>query len=452
MTFNRFSILLVIRLALIFANLLTLALIFGRADLFFNQLILGIFLIIQVYEILYFVSRTNRDLAKFILAIKEADFTASFTGGPQDKSFIRLYGSFREILETIRISKLEKEAQHQYLQIIIDHINIGLISMNSKGGIELMNKKSQELLQVPYVKSWQLLKSQNKRFFQEVGELKSEDNKLVEVIVNQSRKQLTVNVTEVKILDDSYRVITFKDIKSELDKKEIEAWHKLIRILTHEIMNSVTPMTSLTETMKMLLEQPDGRQKPLSAINEETIEDLRFSLNTINSRSEGLLHFVDDYRKLTKIPVPEIQKLSIADLLNRATRLMQAELDKAGVEVSLFIDDTLNVLGDPKLLDQVFINIVTNALHALRQTSSPKLKIVCALNDEKSVVVDITDNGYGIDDDKLDKIFIPFFSTKDDGSGIGLSLCQQIMNLHGGFIEVESTGNDGATFKLVFLN
>ena len=151
---------------------------------------------------------------------------------------------------------------------IIDHINIGIISINEKGGIELMNKKSHELLQVPNVKSWQLLKTKNTRFFEGVSQLQNEDNRLVEAVVNQNRKQLTVNITEVKILQESYRVITFKDIKSDLDRKKIEAWHKLIRILTHEIMNSVTPMVSLTETMKMLLEGPDGKQKPLNLINK----------------------------------------------------------------------------------------------------------------------------------------------------------------------------------------
>ena len=442
---------LAIRLALIFINLLILANVFGRADLFFNQLILGIALIIQFLEILHFVSKTNRDLAKFILAIKEADFTASFTGGPRDKSFQRLYQSFKDILDTIRLTKLEKEAQSQFLQIIIDHINIGIISMDDKGQIELMNKKSLELLKVPRVKSWQHLKSQSKQFFEQVSALRDEDNQLIEIAVNQRRKQLTVNITVVKLLYKSFRVITFKDIKSELDRKEIEAWHKLIRILTHEIMNSVTPMVSLTETMKMLLEQPDGKQKPVTDLDKDTIEDLRFSFQTISNRGEGLLHFVEDYRKLTKIPEPVREELNASKIVNGVLRLMKAEMEENAITVRAELDDALTILADPKLIEQVLINILTNAIHALEETDNGLLDIVLEKNEDRSVFIRIKDNGDGIDHDKLDKIFVPFFSTKEKGSGIGLSLCQQIMNLHGGIIEAHSDKGQGASFTIIFL-
>ena len=452
MIINRFSISLIVRIALIFANLLVLATIFGRADLFFNQVILVIILVIQVYEILYFISRTNRDLAKFMIAIREADYTATFAGENQGKSFTRLYSSFKDILETIRISKLEKEAQHKYLQTIIDHINIGIISINEKDDIELMNKKSLELLQVPYVRSWQHLKSQNTIFFEKASQLRNEDNQLLEVTAGNNKRQLSVSSTEIVLLGKKYRVLTFKDIKSELDRKEIEAWHKLIRILTHEIMNSVTPMVSLTETMKMLLEEKDGQQKPMSAITDETIEDLRFSLQTIVSRSEGLLHFVEDYRKLTKIPEPETERLNLTEVIRRIIKLMQAELDKKGIAVKFLTDSELSILGDPNLLEQVFINILTNAVHALESTSTPEIQIYCTDHESEGVSVEIKDNGYGIDSDKLDKIFVPFFSTKSNGSGIGLSICQQIMNLHGGFIEVQSVKDEGTTFKLSFLH
>lgn len=404
----------------------------------------------QIYEVLHFVSMTNRDLAKFIITIKEADFTTSFTGGPKDKSFKRLHNSFRDILETIRLSKLEKEAQHQYLQTVIDNINIGIISINEEENIELMNKKSMDLLQVPYVKSWQLLKTENTQFFEQVSDLRNEENRLVEVRVNQIKKQLTVNITAVTILRKTYRVVTFKDIKSELERKEIEAWHKLIRILTHEIMNSVTPMVSLTETMKSMLEDSEGNQKSHGDISDETIEDLSFSLQTINSRSEGLLNFVEDYRKLSKVPKPDKTLLDAGHLAKTVVRLMESDLDKLKIQVSLLLEEGCHFNGDQKLLEQVLINLITNAMYALRNSTSPKLSITSQLNEDNHVAISVSDNGAGVDDDKLDKIFVPFFSTKEHGSGIGLSLCQQIMNLHGGSIEVDSEKNVGTTFRLVF--
>ncbi|MEQ9426352.1 MAG: ATP-binding protein [Cyclobacteriaceae bacterium] len=450
MIFNRFSILLIFRLALVFLNLVTLAKIFGRSDLFFNQVILYIILAIQMYELLHFVTRTNRDLTKFIMSIKEADFTASFTGGPRDKSYKHLYESFREILETIRKSKFEKEAQYQYLQTIIDRINIGIISIDDNGNIELMNKKSQEVLQVPYVKSWQLLKNANTRFFEEVGEFKNEENRLVEVPVDGVNKQLTVNVTEVKVMNRAVRVITFKDIKSELERKEIEAWHKLIRILTHEIMNSVTPITSLTDTMTRMLEKVADDRKSLKEIDSETVDDLRFSISTIHNRSEGLLHFVNDYRKLTKVPQPVLVDMKLADIVRGVVRLMETELMKSQIEVSIFLDDTLMVQVDLKLIEQVLINLITNAIHALEETSKPSLILKSEVDGENRNTLQIIDNGAGIDADKIEKIFVPFFSTKENGSGIGLSLCQQIMNLHQGHIEVQSESGRGTTFRLIF--
>lgn len=405
---------------------------------------------IQMYELLHFVTRTNRDLTKFIMSIKEADFTASFTGGPRDKSYKHLYESFREILETIRKSKFEKEAQYQYLQTIIDRINIGIISIDDNGNIELMNKKSQEVLQVPYVKSWQLLKNANTRFFEEVGEFKNEENRLVEVPVDGVNKQLTVNVTEVKVMNRAVRVITFKDIKSELERKEIEAWHKLIRILTHEIMNSVTPITSLTDTMTRMLEKVADDRKSLKEIDSETVDDLRFSISTIHNRSEGLLHFVNDYRKLTKVPQPVLVDMKLADIVRGVVRLMETELMKSQIEVSIFLDDTLMVQVDLKLIEQVLINLITNAIHALEETSKPSLILKSEVDGENRNTLQIIDNGAGIDADKIEKIFVPFFSTKENGSGIGLSLCQQIMNLHQGHIEVQSESGRGTTFRLIF--
>lgn len=418
--------------------------------MFFNQLILGVICLIQFMEVLHFVTRTNRDLSKFILSIQEADFMTSFTAERGDKSFAKLHNSFRSILETIRTSELEKEAQHKYLQSIIDNINVGIISINEQGQIELMNEKSTELLQVPHVKSWQLLKTENTRFFEEVSKLKSGDNQLIEVLVNQSRKQLTVNLTEVTILHEPYRVITFKDIKSELEKREIEAWHKLIRILTHEIMNSVTPMVSLTETMQGMLSSGKSKLKRANDITDETIEDLSFSLQTIQGRSEGLLHFVEDYRKLTKIPQPEIELMELTPLINRVLKLMEAELDKHRIGITLQLDQTLVLSADPKLIEQVMINLVVNASHAVEGKVKPEIKITAFQGLDGISIVEIHDNGCGIDPDKIDKIFVPFFSTKDTGSGIGLSLCQQIMSLHGGAIEVNSDKDQGTTFRLVF--
>jgi nitrogen fixation/metabolism regulation signal transduction histidine kinase len=251
-------------------------------------------------------------------------------------------------------------------------------------------------------------------------------------------------------MGEPYRIITFGDIKNEIEGKEIEAWHKLIRILTHEMMNSVTPLVSLTETMLMILEDENGSQKPLSAITEDNIADIRFSLKTIQKRSGGILHFLNDYRQLTRIPVPRVEQVNVAALFESVARLMQGEISKHDVKMVLrSISPELSVRADARLLEQVLINLLTNSLQALEGIQHPEIELA-AYTKENRLILQVSDNGKGIDADKLDKIFIPFYSTKAEGSGIGLPVSKQIMFSHGGSIKVNCQKGTKTSFLLQF--
>ncbi|HRX01316.1 MAG TPA: HAMP domain-containing sensor histidine kinase, partial [Cyclobacteriaceae bacterium] len=252
------------------------------------------------------------------------------------------------------------------------------------------------------------------------------------------------------ILDKPHKLITFQDINSEIEQKEIEAWHKLIRILTHEIMNSVTPIASLTETMQTLLEDKNGNQRKAQEISDETIKDILFSLKTIHKRSEGLLSFVDTYRKLTKIPQPTLETFHVRDMLEQISTLMHHHLKGTSVKFEVNATPTdLLVHADPKLIEQVVINLVTNSIHAL-ENKPDGLITLNAYEENNRIVVEVSDNGKGIPEKELEEIFVPFFSTKKEGSGIGLSLSKQIMSLHGGTIKVKSQPGVGTSFFLNF--
>lgn len=451
MAYKRFSFGVAIRIVLLLANMVCLAFIFARTDLFFTQVILLFILIFQAYNLVRYVTQANRDLAKFLQAIKHHDYSLSFInqtdGSP---AFEELNRTFQSVIDSYKEVEARKESQYQYFKLIIEHVSVGIISLNSKNDVVLINHAAEQLLKVRHILTWAQLQDTRTPFTQTVDYLLRGGRALAEVLIEEDKKQFSVGVNPVLLMGEPYRIITFGDIRDEIEGKEIEAWHKLIRILTHEIMNSVTPLVSLTETMLMILAQEDGSQKPLSALTEDDMADIRFSLKTIQKRSGGMLHFLNDYRQLTKIPVPKIEAVKIAALFETVTRLMQGEVNKH--KVCLVVQPVIpeiTLRADAELMEQVLINLLTNSLQALEGVQNPLIEIRAFTKDSR-LIVEIADNGKGIEADKLDKIFIPFYSTKAEGSGIGLPVSKQIMHLHRGSIKVQSQKDIQTIFQLQF--
>jgi nitrogen fixation/metabolism regulation signal transduction histidine kinase len=447
MILKRFSVLLVIRVTLILANMVLLSAIFGDERLIFNHIILLVILAFQIAELIRFVNKTNRSIARFLFAIKHDDISINLSERKSGGSFAELQSAFEEIMYTYKDAKIEKEANFHYLKHIIEHIKVGIISIENEEDIVLFNLPAERILNVMGVKNWQILGEKQRHFVKEIEKLGNEGKGLIEFTSNQEVKTLSVDISSMKSLDKQYKVITFQDIKSEIELKEIEAWHKLIRILTHEIMNSITPITSLTETMQTMLSK-DGIQKPLHTLDDETIGDLLFSLKTIEKRSNGLIDFVGDYRKLTRVPQPVFEAVEVTALLQGIESLMRPTLEKEQIEMYVEIDPNLESLPlDPKLIEQVLLNLITNSKHALRGIDRPKIELKSyQIND--AVFISVSDNGTGIPKKEIQEIFTPFFSTKEEGSGIGLSLSKQIMHLHSGRISVSSTPNECTSFVL----
>lgn len=446
---KRFTFLIILRIVLLIINVQILTLIFGDPRLFFNQIILGIILILQIAELIRFVNQTNRELARLFMAIRHSDFSVTFRQGALGKSFKDLQESMTEIIHAYKLVKIEKEAQYHFLQMMVRQIHIGIISLQNDDVI-LINPTAERLLKITGLKNWKLIQQLNPMLAQEFERMGDNGRKLIEVRSHDETKILAVDVSTLVILDKPHKLITLQDINSEIEQKEIEAWHKLIRILTHEIMNSVTPITSLTETMQGLLTDKQGRQKPLPAITDETISDIRFSLHTIHKRSEGLLDFVDNYRKLTKVPKPVLETINVRSFLGNIEKLMNHELARQDIRLTVTVeDDALTISFDPRLIEQVLINLITNSTHALEDCTDKTIRIKAYLTGQ-SPTIEVSDNGQGIPEKVLKEIFVPFFSTKKNGSGIGLSLSKQIMALHNGSIKVTSRPGEGTSFYLSF--
>lgn len=448
MVSKRFAFLVILRIVLLMLTLTALAFIFARTELFFNQIILLGIIILQVSELIRFVTYTNREIAKLLLAIRYSDFSISFKGNKKGKSFKELQDAFVEIIDAFKKVSVEKEAQFKFLKVIVDNIKVGVVAIKEEYSIELMNKGAQDLLKISTPNYWKQLQQLLPHFAQEIEDMEDKEKRLLELNVKGEKLQVSAQVNRLKILNYRYTIITFQDIKSEIEQKEIEAWHKLIRILTHEIMNSVTPITSLTETMLMLL-QEDDEPLPLTELSEETLEDLRFSMRTIQKRGEGLLHFVDDYRRLTKIKALELEEVKVKEMLNEIAMLLKTEAQKDSIKILVKSPEHLSIEIDRKLIEQVLINLITNGRHALDGTENGKIE-VSARSERDNHIIEVKDNGMGIESAKLEQIFIPFYSTKEEGSGIGLSLSKQIMKKHKGDLSVKSDLGTGSTFYLTF--
>jgi two-component system, NtrC family, nitrogen regulation sensor histidine kinase NtrY len=449
MVLKRFTFLIILRIILLMGNVVLIAFIFGDKRLFFNQIILALILVLQVWELIRFVNHTNRELTRLFYAIKHSDFSITFRKELLGQSFEDLQESMIDIIQSYKQVKIEKEAQFHFLQMMVNQLHIGIIAMDQDHNITLINPTAEAMVGIRGLKNWRLLDFQNPGLVKELEGIGDNGKKLIEIKNPPDVKFVSADVRTLLILDKPLKLIALQDINSEIEQKEIEAWHKLIRILTHEIMNSVTPISSLTETIQGMLQDKNDKQKSIRDLDAEAIADIRFSLNTIHKRTEGLMQFVENYRNLTKVPRPVPEKVHIKPFLETISNLMANELKQKKITFHLHADSEMQLYIDPMLVEQVIINLITNSIHAVANKVNAEIELKTTYIYSQPVI-SIRDNGKGIPPKELSEIFVPFFTTKKDGSGIGLSLSKQIMSLHNGSIKVQSQENAGTTFFLHF--
>ena len=346
--------------------------------------------------------------------------------------------------------RIDKEVHYQYLNAVVNHINIAVICFDNNGNVQLINNAAGKLLNIPELTNIRAISEFHPIIYNVISRISIRKNELVKTKINDEMFHLTLQCFELKMRDRPIKLLTIQNIKNELETYELDSWQKLIRVLTHEIMNSVTPISSLSEAINDILQDETGKVRSISTIDKDDLIDLTNSVRAIENRSKGLINFVSSYKNLTRLPKPDYEDILVVELINRAISLLKNDLEKQQINLSYDIhekDTKLNV--DIKMIDQVLINIVKNAIEILGEIEDPVILIQTSAKDT-NVCISIKDNGPGIDEEKLEKIFIPFFTTKQNGSGIGLSLSRQIMRLHGGTISVQSEHGTGTVFTLVF--
>ena len=416
-----------------------------------STLILSLLLLFQVISLIRYTEQTNQKLRRFFESIRHADFTTSFSDNELGKSFEGLHNEFNQVIEAFNKNKTEKEEHFNYLLTVIQHVSIGIIVFKRNGDVDVYNNAVKRMLQVKHLRKIEHLKAVSKELPDVLLNMKAGDKNLVRLFVEDEMLQISINATVFRMRGEEYMLASFQDIHPELEQKEIESWQKLIRVLTHEIMNSITPISSLASTVNGMLEEYSESKPKLTEEEAEGLESIVHAISTIESRSKGLLNFVELYRNLTRIPKPNFRHFAISTLFERALELMNPKFEALGIDCKLRIyPQDLKVLADPDLIDQVLINLLLNAIDAVRDTENPKITIVASVNLNNRIMIEIADNGKGIPQDILDKIFMPFFTSKKTGSGIGLSLSRQIMQMHKGSISVRSKQGEGASFTMIF--
>jgi nitrogen fixation/metabolism regulation signal transduction histidine kinase len=451
MVFKNYRLNIIIRVILLAATLFLIYYLLN-SKLFIAPVFLAVFAVFEVASLIRYLDKTNRELTSFLESIRFSEFTRTFEIENMGGTFNELNKAFNEVMQDFQKVRAEKEESFHYLQTIVQNIDVSVIAYRDDGNIELINKTAKKLFQVATMKNINALAPLSPELVSSLLSIKPGENRLVKVQFDDDILQLAIYATTIKIKEKLIYLVTIKDIQNVLEEQETEAWQKLIRVLTHEIMNSITPIASLSSTLDLMLKGlvAQGNGDDLQ-INKESVSEIQEALQTINKRSTGLLHFVNTYRNLTRIPKPNFKLCQVQELFINIEKLMDEEFTRCGIEFMMKIEpENLEFTADDQLIEQVLINLIKNSVHALNGRENARIQLFAFLNKRGRVTLQVIDNGPGILRDVLDKIFIPFFTTKPSGSGIGLSLSKQILRLHNGTITAHSEPEVETVFTMTF--
>lgn len=450
MVFRRFTLFLAVRVVLLGAAIAATVWLLQQPGYHSATILAATALALFAAELWRFVSRTNREIARFLDAARFADYSQRFSFDEIGTGFRELGHAFTDILERMRSERESREIEVRRLRALIEHIPVPLLTLHSDNSISLQNNAARRLFGAAAVTGLPDLRQFGQSFHTAVAEAIPGHRELVTFSVENIEYQLTLATTEVSVAGNTDRLISLQDIQTELDLTQAQAWQDLVRVLTHEIMNSITPVTSLATTAADVVDdmlEKTGSDSPLA----EDLKDLQDAIGTVARRSDSLMQFVNSYRQLTRLAPPEKKRVAIAELFESAARLAAAEWPERKVVLTQSVDPAeLDIFVDRDLLEPVLLNLLRNAWHATLAMDHPRIELLARLNRRGNTVIEVCDNGPGVPEELASKIFVPFFTTKEGGSGVGLALARQVMTAHGGFIRVMPNAGGGAKFALTF--
>ncbi|MEO1049645.1 MAG: ATP-binding protein [Bacteroidota bacterium] len=440
----------IIRVVALTATIFVLAFLAYNDGFAINQLIVLGLVGLQVFSLIRHLDRSNREIITFLNSIEYDDLSYSYKATGSNSSVDKLNQELNKVLERLRDIRKDKEADFQYLKNIVQHVGIGLITFDKNGTIQIMNTAAKKLLKIDQIENVDELKTLSEPLVEIFSRLMTGGRDLVRLEVGGEIVQLAVYAIELTLRGEEYKLVSLQNIQSELEEKEMEAWQNLVRVLTHEIMNSVTPISSLATTVEQeLRHQLEGTED--YSFSDEEVGDIHLAIQTIQKRSKGLIRFVQDFRNLTHIPKPKLSVINIQQLFSELCVLLKKEIEANNIQLKVNVEPSnLSINADKELIEQVLINLVKNATQAFDEQTLRLIELTAYYGDKGRPIISVKDNGSGIEEEALDKIFIPFFTTKKSGSGIGLSLSRQIMRQHQGTLGVKSKIDEGTEFFLKF--
>ena len=437
---TRYEISLTIRVILLLAS--TTAAAFCIVSNRYTLLIfVSIVIVFQIFNFTQFINKTNTELSQFIEAVQYRDFSLQFTEKNAPVSVRQLRRAFNQINATFKQLSSEREEQYQYLQKILELVDTGILSYDQAGNVGWINEAFKRMMNIPYLRNVSSLEKRDTSVYQAIMGLENGNSQLVKI----NHKQVLLAKTTFLNENIETNLIAFQNVNEAIEDTEAQAYQKLLRVMTHEIMNSVAPIASLAETM-------EGAVKKVKAGEEgELMLDISLGISTIRKRSENLLKFADTYRQLAKVSMSSFSKFYVRDLFEGVEILLENQIERKNIEFDVIIKDFESMIeGDMVLIEQVLINLIINAVDAVKTHHDPKITLSVFQNNQQHTIIEVRDNGVGMSDELMDKIFVPFFTSKPNGSGIGLSLSKQIMALHKGTINVNSVEKQGTAFRLMF--
>ena len=457
MVYKRLLINISIRIILLSLTLFAIVYFWmGNRDplILLNLLVIFIF---QVYLFIRSQNQVNGKLRAFFEAFRFDDLAFTAVDGFRDRSFRDLYASMTGILEKAREMSLENLRQKQYFQSVTEHAGVGILACNENQKVRMANRTFRDLFGIGELSQLGELDGIREGLSGQLLEISPGSRKLIRLsvpnpadILGETQMQLSVRCTEIKLEEEKIRLLTFQNIHQELEEKEVESWQRVIRVLTHEITNSAGPLASAAQTLQELLEQDRSMEEPeggISGIKEDLLEGLKI----IRERSTGMEEFVQEFRKLTLIPEPRIEQIAVKELFQSISVLFEKRFKEEEIKFDINLDKPDMVLyADRNLSEQALINLISNAVEALKQSAVKTIRLDARGIPGRQCSISVTDNGVGIREEDLDKVFVPFYTSRKDGSGIGLSMIRNIMKLHRGSIQVFSDPGNKTTFRMLF--
>ncbi len=451
MVFKKFRISVVVQVILI-AIALFATVYLWMSDREIASVLVLVAAIALIARLIYYVENTNRKLTFFLESIEYSDFTTKFSADDNvGASFTDLNASFNKVLLAFKKERVEKEEHAHYLNTVVQHVRIGLLSFDEKGKIKLFNNEAARILGFNLMKNIEELESRYPEFYTAIQTIKSGSKVLVQLEKSGRQQQLSITAVEMRLKGQPFKLITVQNIRPELQQKELDAWQNLAKVLRHEIMNSLTPISSYAETLNEIIEEEFSKKQDTIDVTGQDAIDISIALKTIASRSSGLMDFVGAYRNFTSIPEPNFSKIRVSKLVEQVVHLFKTEIEDKNIALDItVIPADMEIYADPQLMEMVLINLLKNAVEVVETVTAPKIKII-AEKDEGTQLIKVIDNGGGIEEEVLDKIFIPFYTTKKGGSGIGLSLSQQILHMHDGVLKVAVNNEKSETEFIIQL-